>query len=110
MKESYIEGVATHDDPESCVHSREGMGEALTGACVGGVLSPEIRTNSERRRCFRMRKATPVHALWRAWQGSAGSETSGMRRHSIHENREIHRLAVEDGSTVRIGKPKGVRR
>ena len=34
MKESYIEGVATHDDPESCVHVREGMGEALTGACA----------------------------------------------------------------------------
>ena len=42
MKESYIEGVATHDDPESCVVDREVRGEALTGACAGTVLSREI--------------------------------------------------------------------
>ncbi|ATB43476.1 hypothetical protein CYFUS_008956 [Cystobacter fuscus] len=29
MKESYIEGLATHDGPESCVDIREGA--ALTG-------------------------------------------------------------------------------
>jgi RNA-directed DNA polymerase len=43
MKESYIEGVATHDDPESCVGVREDEGEALTGARAGWVLSREIR-------------------------------------------------------------------
>jgi hypothetical protein len=42
MKELYIEGVATHDDPESCVDVREGAGEALTGAIAGWVLSREI--------------------------------------------------------------------
>lgn len=42
MKEPYIEGVATHDGPESCAASREGRGEALTGACMGTVLSREI--------------------------------------------------------------------
>ena len=31
-KESDIEGLATHDGPESCVGAREGAGEALTGA------------------------------------------------------------------------------
>ncbi len=30
MKEPYIEGVATHDDPESCAGVREGVGEAST--------------------------------------------------------------------------------
>jgi RNA-directed DNA polymerase len=30
MKEPYIEGVATHDGPESCVGVCEGEGEALT--------------------------------------------------------------------------------
>lgn len=43
MKESYIEGVATYDDPESCVTTREGRGEALTGARAGTVLSREIK-------------------------------------------------------------------
>ena len=42
MKEPYIEGVATHDGPESCVVDREVQGEALTGACTGTVLSREI--------------------------------------------------------------------
>jgi hypothetical protein len=33
------EGLAIHTDPESCAGSREGAGEALTGACTGGVSS-----------------------------------------------------------------------
>lgn len=43
MRESYIEGVATHDDPESCGCDREVVAEALTGACTGTVLSREIK-------------------------------------------------------------------
>jgi len=43
MRVPYTEGVATHRAPESCAVAREGFGEALTGACVGGVLSREIR-------------------------------------------------------------------
>lgn len=31
MEEPYVEGVAIHDGPESCVAAREGGGEALTG-------------------------------------------------------------------------------
>lgn len=42
MRESHIEGVATHDDPESCVADRKVWGEALTGVCAGTVLSREI--------------------------------------------------------------------
>ena len=42
MKEFYGEGLATHTDPESCVCVREGVGEALTGAPAGWVLSREI--------------------------------------------------------------------
>ena len=41
MKESYVEGLATHDGPESCAVTREGRGEALTGARAGRVLSRE---------------------------------------------------------------------
>ena len=43
MKESYIEGVANRDDPESCVGVRKDGGEALTGARIGMVLSREIK-------------------------------------------------------------------
>jgi hypothetical protein len=33
------EGLAIHTDPESCTVTREGFGEALTGARTGGVSS-----------------------------------------------------------------------
>jgi hypothetical protein len=42
MKESYVEGLATHDGPESCAGARKGVGEALTGGNAGRVLSREI--------------------------------------------------------------------
>jgi hypothetical protein len=43
MKESYIEGLAPQDGPESCAGIREGAGKALTGGSAGRVLSREIR-------------------------------------------------------------------
>ena len=39
MKEPHVEGLAIHDAPESCAVTREGAGEALTGALAGWVLS-----------------------------------------------------------------------
>src|SRR5215510_10177675 len=38
MKELYGKGLATHADPESCVGSRKGAGEALTGAHAGEAI------------------------------------------------------------------------
>ena len=43
MQEPHIEGVANHDDPESCAAGREARREALTGAVMGWVLSCEIK-------------------------------------------------------------------
>src|SRR5450759_5313801 len=40
MEEPYIEGVAIHGDPESCVGVREDAGEALTGARAGWAIEP----------------------------------------------------------------------
>lgn len=36
----YAEGIANHGDPESCGDSREGVIEALTGACAGRAIEP----------------------------------------------------------------------
>ncbi len=41
MKESYVEGLASHNVPESCGGVRKGAVEALTGARIGRVLSRE---------------------------------------------------------------------
>jgi RNA-directed DNA polymerase len=40
MKELYVEGLASHDGPESCAGVREGAGEALTGVRAGGAIEP----------------------------------------------------------------------
>ena len=38
----YIEGLANHDGPESCVGDPRGRSEALTGVHAGGLLSREM--------------------------------------------------------------------
>ncbi len=40
MEEPHIEGVAIHDDPESCVAVRKVGSEALTGARAGWAIEP----------------------------------------------------------------------
>ena len=45
MEELYVEGLASHDGPESCAGVREGAGEALTGYAQAGLLSREMSTS-----------------------------------------------------------------
>ena len=40
MRESNIEGVASHDGPEPCVVVREGGGEASVGVRAGRAIEP----------------------------------------------------------------------
>ena len=40
MKELYVEGLATHGGPESCVDDPRGRGEALTGVRAGRAIEP----------------------------------------------------------------------
>ena len=63
MKEPYVEGVATHDGPESCAGTREGAGEALTGARAGWVIEPRNAGNPGCRRRYPRRKATRPRAF-----------------------------------------------
>jgi len=75
MRTPDIEGVATHDGPESCVGVPEGDGEALTGVRAGQPLSREITVSGCRRRPMR-RKATSPAALARAvWWTPRGLRT-----------------------------------
>ena len=92
MKESYVEGVAAHDGPESCVGACEGGGEALTGETAGWVLSREILkvqgadAVEKSGRPHGARRHGEVHA------GPARSEAPCTRGHHPHGNREIHGL------------------
>ena len=94
MQELYIEGVATHDDPESCVGVRKGVGEALTGAHVGRAIEP---------RNHGVRGADAVYGCGRQHRqrryreplvGPARSENHGMYGTSMRENREVPCLPV----------------
>ena len=42
MRELYIEGVAIHGGPESCVGACEGVGEALTGVAQAGEVVRDL--------------------------------------------------------------------
>jgi hypothetical protein len=91
MEELYIEGLANHDDPESCAGTREGVGEALTGVRAGQAIEP---------RNHRVRGADAVyecgrqHCQWRYREllvDPARSETLCMYGTSMRENREVPR-------------------
>jgi hypothetical protein len=94
MKELYIEGVATHGDPEPCVGVRKGVGEASVGARAGRAMEP---------RNHRIRGADVVYGNGRQHgqqryrellAGPARSENHGMHGTFMRENREVPRSPV----------------
>ena len=88
MRELYREGLASHSGPEPCEGSRKAALEALDrGICRLGI---ELRNQLVRgadvvRRYGRQQRVT---ATSRARRGPAESETPGMQRNSMRENRE----------------------
>ena len=117
MKESCGEGVATHTDPESCAGASEGVGEALTGARAGRVLSRENNAPPRKRRPHRgadaVEEGRRPHSTRRyreTRRDPARSETLRTYGNTAHGNREIPRLPGETCTTGRIGKSKDVRR
>lgn len=109
MKVSNVKGLANHDGPESCVEWGDPLGEALTGESAGWVLSREIES---------VRDADPVgvrgrpQSMFRIGEERwypARSETPGMHRSNLRENREILR-PPKPARLGRIEKSKDVRR
>ena len=91
MRELYIEGVATHDGPESCGGAREDAVEALTGVRAGRAIEP--RNHPDRGadavptsgRPYRQQRYREVLA------DPARSENLRTYGISMRENREIPR-------------------
>ena len=120
MKVLYVEGLASHGGPESCVHSREAVGEALTGVRAGRVSSREIQTPWRELRVDRGAEAVRVsrrphrrRRIGEAMPDPARSKTPHTRGNVSHGSREIPRPSAprwEAYGAERIVKPKGVRR
>jgi hypothetical protein len=93
MKVSYVEGLATHNGPESCVGVREDEGKALTGERAGRVLSREIKYPAAQaagtpgcRRRGGVRKAIPGAPPSQGVLGSrAVRDLEHVRKHLVRE-------------------------
>jgi hypothetical protein len=109
MKVSNVKGLANHGGPESCGGARKNAVEALTGESAGWVLSREKQI---------VRDADPVGERGRPqlmfrfgekhWY-PARSETPGMHKSNLRENREILRSS-QLKCWERIENSKEVRR
>ena len=106
MKESYSEDLANHTGRELCADGGNNISEALTGVCVGCVLSPEsdpINPSADvvllygRQHC--------LSQYGEGYTGSAGSETTCMHRNTLHWNREALRLTLENITKVYTENP-----
>ena len=108
MEELYVEGLATHGDPESCVDVPRGRGEALTGARAGRAIEPRnqffgVPTLSGRR------KATLLAALPRAVSGPrAVGEPGHVRNLHAREPGEPAPARLADHRAGRSGNAEAV--
>lgn len=110
MKTLYVEGIANHDDPESCAGSRKGIGEALTGAHAGRAIEPRKQTISGADAVLRSGRRHDTERNRELRVDLTRSKNLSMRRVSKRENREIPWPPEADGASGRGGKVKAVRR
>jgi hypothetical protein len=109
MKESDVEGVASHDGPESCSGAGNDAAEAFDRGMHGRGI--ELRDHFLRSAdaVQRKRKATLRASLCKMLVGSAQSKTRRTCRTFLRENREIPTppaLATRDAS----GRPEATSR
>jgi hypothetical protein len=92
MEEPYVEGVAIHDGPESCVVVREGGGEALTGVRAGRVIEPRNPLIRGADAVDRSGRRDRQERYCEFLADPARSETPCMYGIFMHENREVPHL------------------
>jgi len=89
MKESYIEGVATHDDPESCVDVCEDVGEAFDRGTCGLGIEPRNALIWGADAVIRSGRQHVGHCYREMLNGPARSEAPRTYGTYLCENREI---------------------
>ena len=97
MRELYIEGVAIHGGPESCVGAREGVGEALAGVVRAGLLSREINQ-------FGVPTLVPSGGRQYRWRRYRESLADPARSENLGTHGSLH--AREPGGPV-VTRPGG---
>src|SRR5260370_36924419 len=88
MEELYVEGLATHGGPESCVDDPRGRGEALTGARAGRAIEPRNHYDRGADAVQEVEGNTAGGAMREPLAGPPRSENQGKCGTSISENRE----------------------
>jgi len=109
MKESYVEGLATHNGPESCGAARKGSAEALTGERAGRVFSRARHLLRDADAVRRSGRQHPGRRYREAPRSPARSETPCTHGSTSHGNREIPGSPWTEGVWGRIGKSKDPR-
>ena len=110
MKESYVEGSAAHNGPESCVVARKGGGEALTGVRTGRVSSRESNLLRGADAVEVRGRPHSVHRHREMGRNPARSKTPCMYANTSRENREVPCPPATDGVAGHVGKFKDPRR
>src|SRR5256885_17088458 len=108
MKESHVKGLANHNGLESCVIWSNPWGEALTGECVGWVLSRGKGLVRDADPLEAWGRQQPTHRKGKVGWYPARSETPGRHRNNLRENREILQ-PLKPAGLSRIEKSKDVR-
>ena len=94
MRALYIEGLATHGGPESCVGVREGDGEALTGVRAGRAIEPR---NQGGRGADAVKQVGRQHRWWRYARVASGPRAVGEPVHV----RNLHAREPGDPTVAR---------
>jgi hypothetical protein len=109
MRKLYVEGLASHDGPGSCVSVREGVGEAWTGVRAGQVIEPRNSRFGVPTRSLYVEGNTAGGVIRESSGGPAGSKSCGMYGTFMCENREGPCSArLVDHQAGRVGNTKVV--
>src|SRR5215468_1840746 len=89
MRELYIERVAPHGGPESCIVVCEGGGEALTGVRAGRAIEPRNHAVQGADVVRNTEGSIGGGVMRESSADPARSKNHGMCGISMHENREV---------------------